>query len=372
MKYVVVTRLPFEHEPQLTDKEVVEKNLFTNNVGNLFFTNAAIKSIFKPENEIVRYKKGLDLNSFDKGIFIHANVIRNGCEHVFDYDYNIISNSKIPFVMMSIGADSNKDFKTALTDSMKERVSSLFNLMLDRTPTIGVRGEYTKKILVDQCGMSDSNIKVIGCPSVRYFGKNLLKQRRKKFKPFSKDLKIAVNFTAYHYDLDEAIYLYQILKNYNNSYIIFTDKVEAEMLWYNKPIPESRQHEVLPTSRNHFIIKEGRARFSANQKSIMNMLHSFDFSIGSRIHQAVVAILSGCPALLIAHSTRVLEIAQYHKIPYILRSELTSKQPSLEELYYKTLEGMEDFYKEYNNGLNDFTKYLKLADVDINPDFILD
>ena len=369
MRYVVVTRLPFEHEPQLSDKEIVEKNLFTNNVGNLFFTNSVIRTLLKPGNEIVRYKKGLDLNSFDKGILIHANVIRSGCEHVFDYDYNIVSNSNIPFVMMSIGADSNKNFETSLNDGIKERVKSLFNLMLERTPSIGVRGEYTKRVLVEQCDIDSDKIKVIGCPSVRYFGNNLLKHRR-EFKPFSNDMKIAVNFTAYHYDLDEAIYLYHVLKNYNNSYVIFTDKVEAEMLWYNKPVPESRQHEVLPTSRNHFVIKEGRGRFCANQKSIMKMLNSFDFSIGSRIHQSIVAILSGCPALLIAHSTRVLEIAQYHKIPYILRSDLVSKNPPLEELYYKTLDDMETFYKEYNNGLKDYVDYLCQADLDINPDFI--
>ena len=310
MRYLVISHLPFEFEqPQLTDREIVQRNLFIYNVGNLFFTNAVINTLQKKGNDIVRYKEGIDINSFDRGIFIHANIIRTGCESVINYDNDIINSSEIPFVMMSIGADSDKNYRMNISELMKSNVSKLFNTILARTPEIGVRGEYTKKLLHDQCNMPLDRIKVIGCPSVRYFGKSLKKFPR-KYPPFSDNLKIAVNFTGYHYDLDEAIYLYNVLKHYKNSYVIFTDKCEAELLWYKNPLPEKRQHELLPTTPNHFIIKEGRARFCANQKGIMRMLSTFDFSIGSRIHQAIIAILSGCPALLIAHSTRVLEIAQ--------------------------------------------------------------
>ena len=289
---------------------------------------------------------------------------------MINYDNDIINSSEIPFVMMSIGADSDKNYRMNISELMKSNVSKLFNTILARTPEIGVRGEYTKKLLHDQCNMPLDRIKVIGCPSVRYFGKSLKKFPR-KYPPFSDNLKIAVNFTGYHYDLDEAIYLYNVLKHYKNSYVIFTDKCEAELLWYKNPLPEKRQHELLPTTPNHFIIKEGRARFCANQKGIMRMLSTFDFSIGSRIHQAIIAILSGCPALLIAHSTRVLEIAQYHKIPYILRSELTEKNPPLKELYYKTVEDMSNFYKQYDIGLNDYVEYLNKAKLDVNSNFIL-
>ena len=370
MRYVVVSRLPFEFEPKISDKDIVKNNLFIHNVGNLFFTNAVINTLQKQGNEIVRYKQGIDINSFDRGIFIHANIIRTGCESVIDYDNKIIDSSEIPFVMMSIGTDSDKKFRMKISDEMKFSIGKLFNTILERTPEIGVRGEYTKRFITEQCNLPKDKIRVIGCPSVRYFGKQFKKYPR-KYPEFSDNLKIAVNYTGYHYDLDEAIFLYNILKRHKNSYVIFTDQCEAELLWYNKALPEKRQHEVLPTTPDHFILREGRARFCANQKGIMKMLSTFDFSVGSRIHQAIVAILSGCPALLIAHSTRVLEIAQYHKIPYILRSELIAKNPTLKELYNKTISDMNEFYKQYDLGLNDYIEYLNNANLDVNSNFIL-
>ena len=184
-------------------------------------------------------------------------------------------------------------------------------------------------------------------------------------------MKIAVNFTGYHYDNDEAIYLYKLLKDFKYSYVIFTDKVEAELLWYHKAVPEDRRHDLLPCTPCHFIIKENRARFLARQDKIMGMLNTFDFSIGSRIHQAIISILSGIPAILIAHSTRVLEIAQYHNIPYILRSELVDKQPSVETLYYRACVEMKKFYDSYDEKLVEYTTFLKKNELNVSEDFII-
>lgn len=367
MNFLVFTSIPFESE-SVPESDMINKNLFINNVGNLFFTNAVYNTLNSPNNKIVRYHSGVSVKDFDAGILIHANDIRNGLSGVLDRESELMDKFKIPFIMMSIGTDSDPFFKTGLNDEIINSTKRLFSKILDRTPTIGVRGEHTKRIIVKYCKIPSDSIEVIGCPSVRYFGKNLKKFER-PFKEFSSDIKISVNFTAYHYDIDEAIYLYKILKNFKNSYVIFTDKVEADLLFNHVPVPENRNHELLPTNYNHFILKNGRARFSASQNKIMGMLRTFDFTIGSRIHQAIISIISGTPALLIAHSTRVLEIAKYHKIPYILRSELIERSPSVEELYYMACAKMVDFYSSYDVGLHDYSKYLKNNGLMISSNF---
>lgn len=373
MRYLTFTTIPFEHEENFPSaEEMVKNNYFGNNIGNLFFTNAIVRSLLFEGNEIVNCKSGIDISSFDAGILMYANHIRNGSKSWFDSDYDMIKNNNIPFVIVCVGSDSDPQFHISLEPEVRESIKKCYSLILSRTESIGVRGDMTKQVLVEQVGIPENRIDVIGCPSVRYFGKNFIKKPLKDYcKIFNDDFKIAVNFTGYHYDNDEAIYLYNLLKKYKRSYVIFTDKVEAELLWYKQDVPQFRRHDLLPTTTNHFIIQQNRARFLAKQEDIMNMMRTFDFSIGSRIHQAIIAILSGCPAILIAHSLRVLEIAQHHRIPYIMRTELIERQPSVEELYYRACIGMNEFYDSYDEKLKEYTDFLQKNNLSVNPDFLL-
>ncbi len=167
------------------------------------------------------------------------------------------------------------------------------------------------------------------------------------------------------YDNDEAIFLYGIFKNYKNSFIIFTDKVEADMLWYGTPLPPERIHDLLPTYPSHFMLREKRASFFATQKGNMSYLSTFDFAIGTRIHGIICSILSGIPAMLISTSLRTFEIAQYHNIPVVLRSEL-SAETSLETLYYKACYGMKNFHDTYDEKLDEYIFFLRENELPIS------
>jgi len=140
-------------------------------------------------------------------------------------------------------------------------------------------------------------------------------------------------------------------------------------LWYKIDVPVERRHELLPSTANHPFLS--KSRFAATQKGMMRMISTFDFSIGSRIHQAIIAILSGCPAIVIAYSSRILELAEHHHIPYILRSELIENFPPLEELYARACEGMKYFYANYNKLLKEYTDFLEKNGLDVNEDYLI-
>ena len=370
MKYLIFDSKPFEHEPYPSDEQMLSENLFLDNIGNLYFFNAVIRSLRKPGNTFHRNIPGTNLDDYDRCLLIHANNIRDGASHFYEHWYHEMERCKTPFVVIGVGTDSWNGFDVYLSDETVDTVRKCFTRFLERTPSIGVRGEYTKKALVELVGLPASRIDVIGCPSVRYFGKHLEKHPR-EYKSFDSRLRIAVNYTSYCYDNDEAIYLYQLLKSHENSFVSFTDKVEAELLLHGKPLPPDRQHDLLPTRPDHFILQQGRAVFSPTQAGELELMGGFDFSIGSRIHQAVIAVLAGCPAMLIAHSVRVLEIAQHHHIPYITRQELITQRPDLKELYRRACRGMEAFYRHYDEKLVEYTDFLQKNGLEVNPDFLL-
>ena len=370
MKYMLFDKKPFEHEPYPTDEEMISKNLFLDNIGNLYFSNAVIRSLLNTGNTFHRYTNGMDLNECDYNLLIHANTIRDGGADVYNRWYSEMDTCQKPFVVIGAGTDSWDGFDVYMSQDTIDTIHKCFTRFLERTASIGVRGDYTKRVLVEQVGLPADRIDVIGCPSLRYFGKHLEKFPR-KYKRFGKDLRIAVNYTSYCYHNDEALYLHKILKKYKNSYVSFTDLAEAKLLLHGTPLPADRRNDLLPTTPDHFIMQQNRAVFSPTQAGELELFKDFDFSIGSRIHQAVISVLAGCPAMLIAHSVRVLEIAQHHHIPYITRKELITRRPPLWELYYRACWGMRDFYKHYDEKLVEYTDFLQKNGLDVNPDFLL-
>jgi hypothetical protein len=89
-----------------------------------------------------------------------------------------------------------------------------------------------------------------------------------------------------------------------------------------------------PTSLDHPLIRDNRVRFCLDPTTWMDYLETFDFSFGTRIHGTVAALLAGTPALLLAHDSRTLELANYHDIPYrVLNNKL--KQVDAAALYAK-------------------------------------
>lgn len=362
--------MPFEHESDISTEEVINENLFCNNVGNNFFYNGVVKSLMCDSNALMHFNECLEkIHLVDRFVIPFANNIRNGdvCIEEYKKISKVMAKTDAPFIIAGVGTDSDANYNVNLDLEIRKIVHDFYTDVLRRTPTIGVRGEHTKKTLVDYCDIEGSKIDVIGCPSVRYHGTNL--PRNKSFCDFSENIKIAVHFTAYHYDLTEAVFLHKLLKQQENSYVIFTDKVEGELLLYDKKIEDDgRIRELLPSYKEHFILREGRARFFPFQNEIMGCLSTFDFTIGSRIHMTIASILSGTPAILIAHSTRVKEIAEYHHIPYILREELEKKN-SVELLYYIALARMNEFYTHYSYKLNEYTDFLSKNGLDINPLF---
>jgi hypothetical protein len=71
-----------------------------------------------------------------------------------------------------------------------------------------------------------------------------------------------------------------------------------------------------PITLDHPLIRSDRVRFFLDPKTWFDHLAQYDFSFGTRIHGNIAALLAGTPALLLAHDSRTLELAEYHEIPH--------------------------------------------------------
>jgi hypothetical protein len=86
---------------------------------------------------------------------------------------------------------------------------------------------------------------------------------------------------------------------------------------------------VSPDSR---LYQRDQIRFPLDPRTWVDYLRDFQFVFGTRIHGTVASILAGTPALLLAHDSRTLELADYHHIPYRRIDQVTADTDA-NELY---------------------------------------
>jgi polysaccharide pyruvyl transferase WcaK-like protein len=132
-------------------------------------------------------------------------------------------------------------------------------------------------------------------------------------------------------------------------------------------------HQLLPTYLEHPIVTGNRLRFFGTPDRLFGSLKTFDFAIGTRIHGNVAPLLMGVPSMTIAIDSRVEGIAKYFNMPYIWYDEIT-ENTSVEELYYRALVELPDFYSTYKEKYEEYMKFLTKNEVqkeDINPRYFI-
>ncbi|MDR0644373.1 MAG: polysaccharide pyruvyl transferase family protein [Treponema sp.] len=350
---------------QFDEPSFLQNNVFYNNTGNLFFSNAVYKHLaLNPDNQFSKTDYDIRIMPFQNSLEPYAKT------YLVDYTKSI-SESKARVIVVGIGGGGSPGGKMDFDTELKDVHKDFCKAVLNHSASIGVRGEWTRDYLVDILGFPNECIDIIGCPSLRYYGRyfdNICKPYI--LRDFTlKYMKINTNFTAYAYHKVWADYMNYVWKNFPNSDVLFTDKEEGDLLWNGIEITDKgRLHEDLPQTNAHFMIQQNRTYFHISEAKIIRHLSRYDFSLGTRIHGNVAAVLAGIPVMQIAAGLRQLEIADFHSIPYVLTADLPKY--TLEQLYEKSLEGMKKFYANYNKNLQIYVDFLKKNNVPVNYEYL--
>jgi hypothetical protein len=158
------------------------KNLIGNNVGNLVFSQAVFRLLSTEGNDLETARlvneSAAQINAgYDHLVIPLANAFRKSFLDSLNAMSDLLEKLTIPVSVVGVGAQASLKGSVRSADQVAPAVQRFVRAALQRSPSIGVRGEFTQAYLRD-LGFADDEIDVIGCPSMFMYGPDLNVQRR--------------------------------------------------------------------------------------------------------------------------------------------------------------------------------------------------
>jgi hypothetical protein len=332
----------------VSPKTTFRRNLIGENVGNLLFSSASYKLLQTEgtEIEVGGLKGGRPeaerINAtVDHVVIPLANAFRTSYSDSLDRMSETIEALTVPVTILGVGAQLRLDGKVERLAAMKDSVSRFVRAVLERSPSIGVRGEFTAEYLK---GLGFSDVEVIGCPSMFLHGPD--HRVDKRVAALTRRSRISLNLSPYVPGLGPIVARHT--ERYPNLRYAGQHRDALGMLLDRRFTSRTQvtDQSVLPTHREHPLVRDGRTSFFVDPEPWMRYLAEFDFSFGTRIHGNIAALLAGTPAMVLAHDSRTLELVRYYDIPHRTMKQV-GPDTDAAELY------AESDFTAFNDGLGE-------------------
>lgn len=303
--------------------------VFGLNAGNMLFYSSAWRALSVPGTELVpdgyiceRDRTGrlasIINEQFDGFVVPMANAFRGHFMENLDRLTRVIQRLKVPVTVIGVGAQLDLEGNLDSIDPKhRESIARFTRAVLDRSSSIGVRGEFTQRMLI-HLGFPADVVDVIGCPSV--FEKGPLPGLVRKVENLTADSEIAMNYTARVKNVGKMIE--ENAARYPRSVVIpQIFGTLALMVWGEPHL--GRFDRRLPEYVDHPLYLQDRLRFFVDASTWVDYLRTKEFCFGTRIHGNVAGVSAGTPTVVLAHDSRTRELADYHGIPYQMHKNLT-------------------------------------------------
>jgi len=347
-------------------ESTLTQDVFNSNSGNYLFQHSMWKTLSVDGAELVSNSTLSERVSPEPGDaarvndeFAHfvvpmANAFRAEFAPRIDRLSELIEGLKIPVTVTGIGAQAPHGQGIEALAPVDATVKRFVGLVLDRSASIGVRGEFTRSYLLS-LGFPDDAIDVIGCPSLFLHGRDF--RVEKSVDAITTDSPLALNLTPEVPGIG-AFATAQAERHPHLTYI-GQDAHDLRMLLWGVPFPHVHD-PLVPVHLEHPLYQQDRIRLFLDTWPWYDFLSTQHFAYGTRFHGNVAALLGGTPAHLLAHDSRTLELAEYHRMPFTLMPTFDADL-SAEELYAAT--DMSGFNDELPRGFDRFTAFLERNDL---------
>ena len=310
---------PFE---AVSPERVLSRNLIGDNSGNLLFLESAWRLLSTRGTEITADRfapHSFDPDEvserFDVYVIPLANAFRIAFEAQLIRYTRLIERLKIPVVVVGVGFQGGIPYQSGATRPMDGTVKAFVGAVLDRSPSIGVRGEYTQDYL-QRLGFRD--VEVIGCPSMFLYGDRLSVTKRTP--TLARDARIGIGVTNKITAMGPIVASH--VERYPNLEYIAQDIDALRLLLWGEGPAGDAASSPLPIHRSHPLLRDDKSVFFVDPWPWLERMREIDFMFGTRIHGSIAAALAGTPSFLLAADARTLELARYFEIPHRVMSDV--------------------------------------------------
>ena len=294
---------------------------FSTNSGNMLFQDAIYRTLRVPETELVvdslsTERRGMDAghiarinDEFDVVVLPLANAFRADFVPPLTRLTQVVEQLRIPVIVPCIGGQLSLAGSAGEEGAAIEEAAARFiRAVLERSETIGVRGELTKAYLTN-LGFGADRFEVVGCPSLHLYepGETV------RYAPGQLDTqaRLAISLTP-SVPQSRAFLEHNHARYPGLTYLPQDNDTLGLLLWGE----ETDAPAGMPGSLDHYLCQADKVRFFADPMPWIAFLATQDFACGTRIHGNVAALLAGTPAFQLVHDSRTLELAEFHRIPH--------------------------------------------------------
>jgi hypothetical protein len=351
---------PLEPMSAVRSLSVRRDGVFGTNAGNMLFYTAAWRTLLTDDAELVADGYATEResteeapqrinDSYDRVVIPLANAFRRSFLPQLDRWTAVIRRLDVPVTVMGVGAQFplTADLDDAPAE-LRESVRAFVAAVLDRSPSIGVRGEFTRDFLL-HLGFADDTIDVIGCPSLSGYGGDGSLAPRGELTRLSR---LAVTYSPYL--RDAGPFVRDVTSRFPDSYVVPQTVEALALLLWGEPTRYAAKPD-LPESSAHELYQTDRMRFFVDATTWIDTLRDRDLVIGTRIHGTIAGLLAGVPSILVAHDSRTRELAEFHAIPYVRKSAL--RRPDVARRYERA--DFDGFTAAHPRNVETFRRFLE-------------
>lgn len=334
------------------------------NTGNLLIGNGLVSHLRYSRLEPFNYSMtpAYIEENFDRVAIAATNFLHQNSPHP-NFDFSVYSNTldkiSLPVLLVGLGAQSpsaGMDVK-----GIPRATWRLVKIAAERSASVGVRGAFTAEVLNKH---HIRNVRIIGCPSLYTDAADSRRIRR----PESLDpTKVVVtgsrNVTAHAGDPPAAVRVERALLGFairNGCHFVYQNEQPEIHISQGEEYPV--QDRLLQSLSKFFGVSaadfqayaESRGRTFFSVAEWFEWIRDYEFSLGTRFHGNLAALLNGVPAVVIAHDSRTLELCEFAAIPHVFVSELEEVDP--QALYDRA--DYDLFEERYNKLVHAYAEFL--------------
>lgn len=341
------------------------------NSGNLAFHFAVEQMVHTSQNSSGWGSDTSELSQ-KKGIAILPCANQVGAHANYGWLADKVSTLPESVIALGLGAQAGTSGNIPeVPEGTIEWVKAMGDKSLTHKANIGVRGNFTKKVL-EHYGAAEK-VEVLGCPTLFLNpDKDLGAKIAEKMTTFPKRVAVPSGHQKWHHLAKIEQSLAHIVTETDGSYIgqspfEMFKLTRGEVTQLEAEHFKECKNYIMPFASDEYFIRwcnrHGNLFFDI--PNWMEHYRKFDFIVGPRIHGAVLGLQVGIPSLCIVHDSRTLELCETLKVPYVMAGEII-KGCSLEQLWEKVQFNAKEFTENRTKLASKFCNFFESNGVKYN------